>query len=116
MPPSHAYRAGYFALGERPLASSAVSPRRTWYGLTGKEQREVLRAARRRREHYKPEIADAAFRWAEEVLHPGQRRKDGVIGALLALIDGTLGGGWLGMALAERRAAKRIVRARGRVG
>lgn len=92
--------------------STAVSPRRTWHGLSGKEQREVLRAARRRKEHPKPEIADAAYRWAQEVLHPEQRARDGAIGLLLSFIDGTLGGGWLGMGLAERRAAKRIVRAR----
>jgi hypothetical protein len=37
-----------------------------------------------------------------------------MLGGLLALIDGTLGGGWLGMAVAERRAAKRIDKARQR--
>jgi hypothetical protein len=56
-------------------------------------------------------VADAAFRWAQDVLEPSRGTKGGIVGALLALVDGTLGGGWLGMALAERRAAKRIVRA-----
>ena len=89
-----------------------MAPRRTWHGLSGKEQREVLKAARRRQEHPKPEIADAAHRWATEVVHPVQRVQSGVIGTLVALIDGTAGGGWLGMGIAERRAAKRILRAR----
>ena len=88
-----------------------MSPRRTWHGLSGQEQREVLRAARRRQEHPKPKDADAAYRWAQEVLRP-ERARNGIIGVLLALVDGTAGGGWLGMGLAERRAAKRILRAR----
>ena len=89
-----------------------MSPRRTWHGLSSKEQREVLRAARRRQEHPRPEVADAAYRWAQEVLHPEQRVRNGVIGLLVALLDGTAGGGWLGLGVAERRAAKRILRAR----
>lgn len=88
-----------------------MSPRRTWHGLSGKEQREVLRAARRRQEHPKPEVADAAYRWAQEVVRPGQGTRNGIIGVLIAVIDGSAGGGWLGMGLAERRAAKRILRA-----
>ena len=72
----------------------------------------MLRAARRREEHPRPEVADAAYRWAQDVLQPQQRTRNGVIGGLLALVDGGAGGGWFGMALAERRAAKRILRAR----
>ena len=89
-----------------------MSPRRTWHGLSGQEQREVLRAARRRQEHPKAEVADAAYRWACDVLQPSQRARNGILGVLLALVAGTAGGGWLGMALAESRAAKRILRAR----
>lgn len=89
-----------------------MAPRRTWHGLSGKEQREVLRAARRRREHPRPEIADAAFRWAEEVLEPRAWVSGGIVGVMLSLVASAAGGGWLGMALAERRAAKRILRAR----
>ena len=43
---------------------------------------------------------------------PEKRVRDGVIGLLVALIDGTAGGGWFGVGIAERRAAKRILRAR----
>ena len=89
-----------------------MSPRRTWHGLSGQEQREVLRAARRRQEHPKAEVADAVYRWAGDVLQPAQRARTGILGVLLALVDGTAGGGWLGMALAESGAAKRILRAR----
>ena len=90
----------------------AVAPRRTWHGLSGKEQRQVLRFARRKQEHPKPEEADAAYRWAKEVLEPGEQTANGVIGGLLALVSGAAGGGWIGIAIAERRAAKRIMRAR----
>ncbi len=77
-----------------------------------KEQRQVLRAARHRREHPNVEVADAAYRWAQDVLQPRQHRQDAVIGGLLSLLSDAAGGGWLGMAVAERRAAKRILRAR----
>ena len=89
-----------------------MSPRQTWHGLSGKKQREVLRAARRRQEHPEPEVAEAAYRWAEEVLRPEERVRNGVWGVLVAFIDSTAGGGWFGMGIAERRAAKRILRAR----
>ena len=46
---------------------------------------------------------------------PEKRVRDGVIGLLVALIDGTAGGGWFGVGIAKRRAAKRILRARARV-
>ncbi len=87
-------------------------PRRSWHGLSLKEQRQVLRAARRREEHPNSEIADASYRWAQYVAQPRQRRRDGVIGGLLSLLSDAAAGGWLGMAVAERRAAKRILRAR----
>ena len=58
------------------------------------------------------EVADAAYRWACAVLQPAQRARNGILGVLLAFVDGTAGGGWLSTALAESRAAKRIVRAR----
>lgn len=35
-----------------------------------------------------------------------------IVGVMLSLVASAAGGGWLGMALAERRAAKRILRAR----
>ncbi|MCW2584932.1 MAG: hypothetical protein JWN55_448 [Frankiales bacterium] len=56
-------------------------------------------------------MADAAYRWAQEIVRPGQRTRNGLIGALIAVIDGSAVGGWLGMGLAEQRAAKRILRA-----
>jgi hypothetical protein len=45
-------------------------------------------------------------------MEPGQLRKGAIVGGLLALVSDAAGGGWLGMAIAERRAAKRILRAR----
>jgi hypothetical protein len=88
-----------------------VSTRRTWHGLSRKVQREVLRAARRGQEHPEPEVAGAALRWAQEVTAPRELIRAGVIGFLLALVSETAAGGWTGMAIAERRAARRILRA-----
>ncbi len=88
-----------------------MSTRPTWHGLSRKLQREVLRAARRGQEHPEPEVAGAALRWAQEVTAPRELARAGVIGLLLALLDGAAGGGWSGMAIAERRAARRILRA-----
>jgi hypothetical protein len=71
----------------------------------------VLRLARRRQFHPDPEIALAAWCWAGETTNrPGRRARDGVFGVLLSFVDSGLGGGWLGMAFAERRAAKKIMR------
>lgn len=70
----------------------------------------MLRHARRGEEHPDPEIARAAKEWAEETLTPRQR-STGLLGVPLALFDSALGGGWMGMAFAEHRAAKRILRA-----
>jgi hypothetical protein len=89
-----------------------MPPRRSWHGLSLQEQRQVLRAARRREEHPNAEIADAAYRWAQEMMQPGQLLRSGLIGGLLSLVSDAAGGGWFGMAIAERRAAKRILRAR----
>jgi hypothetical protein len=45
-------------------------------------------------------------------MEPRQLRKSGILGGLLTLASDAAGGGWLGMVIAERRAAKRILRAR----
>jgi hypothetical protein len=84
--------------------------RRTWAGLSWREQRQVLKAARARKRHPDPEIAEAARLWAEAVLAPRPRRKALGTFALWALLDFVLdSGGATGMLIAERRAAKRIL-------
>jgi hypothetical protein len=42
----------------------SMPPRRSWHGLSLKEQREVLRAARRRQEHPDARIADVTIQVA----------------------------------------------------
>ncbi len=73
----------------------------------------MLRLARRGRRHPKAEVAEAARRWAQALLqpHPGRRTTRGAWWVLLplALVSETAAGGWLGMSLAERRAAKVIM-------
>lgn len=73
----------------------------------------MLRAARQGREHRNPEIADAADSWAQDVVRPRRLRRDAGVAGLLSLVADAAGGGWFGMAIAERRAAKRILAARG---
>ena len=87
---------------------------RSWHGLSWREQRQVLRAARRGEAHHNDAIADAARRWAAEVLEPGRAWKGLVAGAVVSLLSGEAGGGWLGMLVAERRSTRRILRARRR--
>ena len=86
--------------------------RRAWEGLSWSERRQVLKAARAGKRHPDREIAEAARRWAQAVLAQSKRRVFGslVIGGLIdtLLFDGS---GWIGMSIAERRAAKRILRA-----
>ena len=86
--------------------------RRTWYGLTRRQQREVLRAARRGESHTDAALADAVRRWAQEVLEPKYSTIHGAIGVALAAVSDVASGGWLGMLAAERRAARRILAAR----
>lgn len=81
---------------------------RTWYGLSGAERRQVRKAARRGESHPDAVIALAAFSWASGVLAP-QPWYAWPLVILGGLLDG---GGSIGMALSERRLAKRILRAR----
>ena len=80
----------------------------SWYDLTWKEQRTVLRLARRGSKHRDPRIARVAEEWAREKLG-----KDGRHGGSLAevffgalLVDGAS----IGERLRDRRRAKRIMR------
>lgn len=88
-----------------------MPPRRSWRGLSFKEQRQVLRAARRREGHPDAEIADAAYRWAQE---GSQGNSDGAgsSASCCRSLMKAAGGGWLGIVIAERRTAKGILRAR----
>jgi hypothetical protein len=78
---------------------SSRGPKRQWWGLTWRQQREVLRLARRRRVHPDPAIRDAAYRWAIEIRAERLR---------WIAVDGLFDSG---MSWAERRAARRIIRA-----
>lgn len=82
--------------------------KRQWYGLSWAEKRQVLRLARKGRRHPDPEIAMAAEQWARETLQPAAKRRI-LWGIPLSFIEGAVGGGWLGMSIAEIRAAKRVL-------
>jgi hypothetical protein len=92
------------------------NPEYRWSNLTWRQRREVSRRARHRERHPDPQIARIADAWADEVLRPRDRprRLGGALAVVaLALVgEGDLAGGWLGMGIARRRLAKRIVRAR----
>jgi hypothetical protein len=81
----------------------------SWYDLPSKEQRAVLRLARRGREHPDRKVAGFAREWAEDTL-----RNDGsifsiVFGTVLGLLMHSDAG--VGVSLVDRRRAKRILRA-----
>lgn len=81
----------------------------SWWGLSWQERREVLREARRGNWHERPEVAAAAWQWADGLLSAKSTlRRDGGIAVLLAALGPAASGGWFGMSVAERRAAKRI--------
>jgi hypothetical protein len=84
--------------------------RRTWYGLSWSEQRQVLRAARRGESHSDPAVAHAARTWAHEVPPPKEGARS-LRSLLLALLSDPWGG-TLGALLGDRRAARRILAAR----
>lgn len=80
----------------------------SWYDLSLKEQRAVLRLARRGVRHPDSEVARVADEWAVEKL-----RKDNGTGSALgeAIFGGLLGdGASLGEGLRDYRRAKRIMR------
>jgi hypothetical protein len=80
----------------------------SWYDLTWKEQRTVLRLARRGSRHPDPQIARVAKEWAREKL--GQDSQ--LAGSLAQVFFGALlaGGGSIAEGLRDRRWAKRIMR------
>lgn len=97
---------GYLIEAELPVVPKRKQ--RTWYGLSEAERRQVRKAARRGESHPVPVLALAAFTWARDQVSggPWYRWLVEVVGGLLD------GGGSLGVALSERRTAKRILRAR----
>jgi hypothetical protein len=84
----------------------------SWYDLSWKEQRAVLRLARQGRRHPDSKIARVAEEWAREMLG----KDNGQAGALAtAIFGGLLGdGASLGEGLRDYRRAKRIMRVAGR--
>jgi hypothetical protein len=89
------------------------NPEVSWYQLSWNQRRQVLKHAGRGERHPDKRIADIAERWARYRLRPGrwkERREEGLLFALLDLIDAGAGGGFLGMLIAERRAARKILR------
>lgn len=83
----------------------------SWYDLSSKEQRAVLRLARQGRRHPDSKVAAVAEEWAKEKLG----KDNGKGGALAtAIFGGLLGdGASLGEGLRDYRRAKRIVRVAG---
>lgn len=80
----------------------------SWYDLSWKEQRTVLRLARQGRRHPDSKVARVADDWAREKLG----EDDGKAGGLSeAIFGGLLGdGASLGEGIRDYRRAKRIMR------
>ena len=79
----------------------------SWYDLSGKEQRAVLRLARQGRRHPDSKVARVAEEWAREKLGKDHGRA-GALGG--AIFGGLLGdGASLGEGLRDYRRAKRIM-------
>jgi hypothetical protein len=80
----------------------------SWYDLSLKEQREVLRLARRGRRHSDVKVAKVAEEWAKEKLGK-DHGKSGALGE--AILGGLFGdGASLGEGIRDYRRAKRIMR------
>jgi hypothetical protein len=85
--------------------------RRSWYDLSWKEQRTVLRLARRGNRHPDPNVARAAEEWAREWFQRASDKSYVVSWTVTVIVGGVLGdGSSIGEALRNRRAAKRIMR------
>ena len=90
--------------------------RRTWYGLSKMERREVARHAKAERPHPHPEVDRAVLDWARQTLGSRQTAIDMIAGILGGLLDGVSGGAWWGQARGDRRLARRLLRAHGEYG
>lgn len=89
-------------------------PRNSWMQLSWSQRREILRYARGGRRHPDERLAGIANAWAVDRLarrDASEHLRVGLVPAVLGLLGEGVVGGYLGMAVAERRAARRILRA-----
>jgi hypothetical protein len=99
-----------------PLAMSRLSgdPESAWYSLSWNTRRRVMKYAGKGQRHPDRGVSEIAERWAVYRLRPGrwrERREEGIAFLVLSIIMPDGAGGSLGMLLAERRAARRILKA-----
>jgi hypothetical protein len=99
-----------------PMAARDVwNPQYQWiHKLTRRHRREVARHARRGARHPEPLVARIAEAWARAVLEPPARKErtgNAVVSVLLAFVSEEALGTWIGMGIAQRRLAKRILKA-----
>ena len=99
----------------RPLAKVAVKegsdPEVSWYQLSWKERRRVLKLAGQGRQHPDRRIAAVAERWARHRMRPWRERRGSYRFAVVALLGDAAPGSVLRQLGAERRAARKILRA-----
>ena len=87
------------------------NPEAAWYGLTWGQRRQVLKEAGKGRSHPDREIAEIARKWAKWRLGGGERNETKAAAqGLLATISDAAAGGVIGNLVAERRAAKKILK------
>jgi hypothetical protein len=77
----------------------------SWYDLSWKERRTVVRLARKGRRHPDPAVARVAEEWAKEQLGQDGNDRGGIGSVVVRTLLGD------GEAVREYRAAKRIMRA-----
>jgi len=81
----------------------------SWYDLSGREQRAVLRLARKGLMHPDPKVARLARDWAAETLNENGSIFTILVGILVGFILQSDAG--VGLSLMDRRRAKRILHA-----
>lgn len=92
---------------------AALAVKLSWESLTWRQKRQVLKYAGFGQEHPDKQIADAAERWAQAVLAPRNSRRwsEWGLGVVVDLLTGS--GSWTGTSVAERRAARKILKVAG---
>jgi hypothetical protein len=99
-----------------PLAMSRLSgdPESAWYSLSWNTRRHVMKYAGKGERHPDRRVSEIAERWAVYRLRPSrwkERREEGITFLVLSIIMPDGAGGSLGMLIAERRAARKILKA-----
>jgi hypothetical protein len=99
-----------------PLAMTRFSgdPESEWYSLSWNTRRHVMKHAGKGERHPDRRVSEISERWAVYRLRPGrwkERRDEGLTFLVLSIIMPDGAGGSLGMLVAERRAARKILKA-----